>query len=497
MRNPAAGAYILHKGEKTYLRRIVTFCCLALVLAGAPPTFAPTPEVDRALASISPDALRGHLSFLASDLLEGRGTPSRGLDIAAEYIAAQFRCAALEPAGDDGYFQTESMVRAERPGEGFEMRLQKGEHVWAVAQDQVAVVSRQAVDISGVPVYKARRVADLPAHGLTGDVLALEAGSHAEVRAIAKAAAALRPAAFLIVDETGNEMHAPAADVEQEQATFGGTARLVVRAAAAVKVLHAAKSGETTLTVSIKMPTPVWNPIKVRNVLGLLRGSDPALRGQYVLLTAHYDHLGMESPERIFHGANDDGSGTVSVIEIGRALAALRDHRKRSILFMTFFGEEEGGLGSRYYADHPVFPLKATVADLNLEQLGRTDATEGREVSNASLTGFDYTNVPRTLQEAGRLTGVNVYKAPHGDQYFGLSDNLAFAEHGIPAHTIVVAFGFPDYHAVGDIWQKIDYGNLAKVDRMIALGTIMLADAPEPPQWNRSNPKVARFLRVN
>ncbi len=129
----------------------------------------------------------------------------------------------------------------------------------------------------------------------------------------------------------------------------------------------------------------------LRNVAGILPGSDPALRDQYVLLTAHYDHLG-HTFAGIFHGANDNASGTVSVIEIARELGALPTHPKRSILFIAFFGEEEGFLGSNYYTHHPLVPLKNTVANINLEQVGRTDDTTGQKVAEFAFTGPSYTN---------------------------------------------------------------------------------------------------------
>ena len=282
----------------------------------------------------------------------------------------------------------------------------------------------------------------------------------------------------------------------QEDEMLGNVPRLTIRDSDAGKALRAAKAGPTALIVSIKLPAPTLIPGMARNVIGLLRGSDPVLRSQYILLTAHYDHLGIDGPGRVFPGANDDGSGTVSVIEIGKALAAMPAHPKRSIVLMTFFGEEEGSLGSRYYASHPVFPLEKTVADLNLEQVGRTDSSAGPEVSNATLTGFEYSSIAHVLQQAGKLTGVKVYEASNGDEFFNRSDNQTFAERGIPAHTIVVAFEYPDYHAVGDVWQKIDYDNMAKVDRMLALGLVMLADGADSPQWNRNNSKAARYLRA-
>src|ERR1039458_739113 len=126
----------------------------------------------------------------------------------------------------------------------------------------------------------------------------------------------------------------------------------------------------------------------------------------------------------------------------------------------------------------------------------RITASRGTTSRQATLTGFRYSTVAHTLQQAGELTGVRVYETPNGDDFFDRSDNQTFAEHGIPAHTIAVAFEFPGYHATGDMWQKIDYGNMAKVDRMSALGIVMLADSPGPPQWNSENPKVTRYLRA-
>jgi Zn-dependent M28 family amino/carboxypeptidase len=317
----------------------------ALLLAFGALLFAAatlTPEQQGVISHISADSLRGHLSFLASDLLEGRATPSRGLDLAAEYIAAQFRRAGLEPIGDHDYFQT--------------AMLQNG---------------------------------------------------------------------------------------------------------------------------------------SARNVAGLLRGSDPALADTYVILSAHYDHIGIRpnGDDRIYNGANDDGSGTVSVIEIASALAAAPVHPKRSILFLTFYGEEPGLWGSHYYVDHPLEPLNKTIAEVNLEQIGRTDAKDGRHVGVAFVTGYDYSNMGAILAAAAQPAGVGI--APIKGDYYERADNLWFARAGVPAHTLAVAAEFSDYHGVGDEWQKIDYANMANVDRAITLGVLQLASDAAPPHWNDSS-SVAR-----
>jgi hypothetical protein len=253
-----------------------------------------------------------------------------------------------------------------------------------------------------------------------------------------------------------------------------------------------------TITVHIAAPTIV--PSKVRNVIGLLRGSDPALKDTYLLITAHYDHLGVRdngTPDHIFNGANDDGSGTASVIEIANALAALPSRPRRSIVFMTQFGEEKGDLGSRYYAQHPIFPLAKTIVDLNLEQVGRTDDLEGPRVGAFNLTGFDYTDLPAVFRRAGEQTGVRAIKhEKNSDAYFTRSDNAAFAEAGVPATTLSVAYDFPDYHKAGDEWPKLDYENMAKVDRTVALAALDIANNPQAPKWDESNPKTERFVKA-
>lgn len=313
------------------------------------------------LGPITAESLRANLTYLASDELEGRATPSRGLDKAADYIAEQFKKAKLQPV-NGSYFQT--------------------------------------------------------------------------------------------------------ATVEE-------------------------------LTGNWKRNLPPEAPTTVRNVVGLLRGSDKKLRDTYVIVSGHYDHVGMATTgdDRIFNGANDDASGAVSVIELARALVKAKP--KRSILFITFFGEERGLLGSRYYGRHPLVPLASTIAQLNLEQLGRTDASNGPQVKGANLTGYDFSNLPAILAEAAQPAGVRIWKdASSSDAYFGQSDNQSLADLGIPAHTLSVAYQYPDYHKVSDTADKIDYDNMALVDRGIALGLLKLASAAEPPKWNETYAPAQKYVEA-
>jgi Zn-dependent M28 family amino/carboxypeptidase len=154
-------------------------------------------------------------------------------------------------------------------------------------------------------------------------------------------------------------------------------------------------------------------------------------------------------------------------------------------------------LGSRYYGRHPLVPLAKTVAQLNLEQIGRTDDSEGPQVGTLAVTGFDYSDVGATLQQAGEAAGVKVYKHPtNSDAFFSRSDNQSLADAGVPAHTLSVAYEYPDYHAVGDEWPKVDFANMEKVVRAVAVATLLIADNTQEPRWNEQNPKAAQYVEA-
>lgn len=477
------------------------FFAWILAAAGTRPEAAPftyTPALEAVLDHISADSLRGHLSFISSDLLAGRDTPSPGLDIAAEYIAAQFRRANLEAAGGDGYFQTARLLRTDARPESFEWRLLSGGREIDSGKREAAFPGTPRLDIRHARAVKVRLDGPAEEADLAGKVVIADfvqaPFSRARIRALRQA----KPALVVALDRRGELVR------YASEFGFGNLTDPDDRALAPWIILHdpalaKACDGDLEAAVAtVKLAAPAEHTVEVRNVAGLLRGSDPALRDTCVLLTAHYDHVGVKANctggDCIFNGANDDGSGTVSLIEIAAALANLHPHPRRSILFVALFGEEKGGLGAQYYTRHPLFPLESTVADVNLEQLGRTDASDGAQVGTATFTGFGFSDLPITFQEAGKLTGIHVYDSPASNEFFGRSDNLVFAQAGIPAHTLAVAYEYPDYHAVGDSWDKIDYANMARVDRMIAVGLAMLAGSPRAPRWNAEDPKARPYL---
>lgn len=314
---------------------------------------------------ITPQTLQAHARFLANDLLEGRGTPSRGLDLAAEYIAAQFQLAGL-----------------------------------LTPQDHLAAVGKTVPE--NVKGY------------------------------------------FQV------------SEFENRRTKLKG---------------------------------------EVKNVIAVLPGTDPKWKDTYVLVTAHYDHLGFREGEgdQLFNGANDDASGVVGVLETARALSHVK--HKRSIVFMCFWGEEAGLQGSRFYAQNPVFALKSTTVNVNLEQIGRTDDSEGPRIAEFNLTGFDYTDLATYMEKGAKEFGVKVTMHPKlSGPYFNASDNAAFANVGVPANTVSTAYSFPDYHAVGDHWDKLDYSNMTLIVRSVCAGVQLLANSKDTVKWNEANDKTKRYV---
>ncbi|MGA8027315.1 MAG: M28 family peptidase [Bryobacteraceae bacterium] len=466
------------------------------------------------LNSITADELKGDLSFLASDALEGRYTPSPGLDVAAEFIASRFRAAGLEPGGDQDYFQTAAMVDRQMPKAQSDMTVQDGQETFTVPAQSIAIsnLSQAArIDHALVVIFSARDPDLIKSADLSGKAVVVP---QTNLRKLPRdQGMALYEKRVAFDTAIASSKAAVEIAVSQEMQPSVRPRLISSQDAQAYRVPLVVVTGEELKkwrpgsTVSLDLPAPEDRKLTLKNVVGILRGSDPNLKDTCVLLTAHYDHIGTtetgagmamnrtKNPnDHIYNGANDDGSGTVSVIEIARALARLNPHPKRSLVFMTFFGEERGEIGSEYYGKHPIFPIAKTIADVNLEQVGRTDSTEGRQVNNASLTGFDYSDVTKFMEEAGRETGIKIYKDKEAsDAYFTMSDNASLAEQGVPAHSLTVAFDYPDYHGLGDEWQKIDYDNMAKIDRMVALSLIEIANSARPPEWNAQNPKTLPF----
>jgi predicted small lipoprotein YifL len=216
------------------------------------------------------------------------------------------------------------------------------------------------------------------------------------------------------------------------------------------------------------------------NVIGMIPGSDPALRHEAVVVGAHYDHVGIGRAvegDSIYNGADDDASGCVAVLEVARALARGPAPR-RTVLFFFATGEEVGMLGTRWYLDHPVVPLDSTVAGLMVEMIGRPDSLAGG-AGRAWLTGYERSSVGRILAAAR----VPIVPDPRPDQnFFERSDNTPFAIRGVPAHALS-SFGLHgDYHQPSDEVERVDFEHMTRVVQAAVDATRALADGPRP-QW--------------
>ena len=484
-------------------RLFLALCAAALLQASL------TSNEQLLTSAITAGELKAHVSFLASDALEGRDTPSKGLDVAAEYIASEFRRAGLEAAGDDGYFQTAPYAAVTENLAGFRFAIEKDGKTIEAPAAMVRATAESEADLKDVPVFKvsmADENATAEPEKWAGKAVLTDRSDFGDIPASKRPEAYQRLArirarvlesnAALLIDATGSLGPPGPRLIDLSGRKQTPPPSVAVRDQAFRDFVKNLPSGDTGAKVSAHIAASEIQRVKLKNVAGLLRGSDPSLKDTYLIVSGHYDHLGSQG-DRIYNGANDDASGTSAMLALAEAVAGLPQRPKRSILFIAYFGEEKGLVGSRYYGAHPLFPLSKTMVNLNLEQLGRTDDSEGPNVKRVFVTGFDYSNLNDWLKPAGKDTGVTFYE--HGrnsDAYFGRSDNQSLADSGVPAHTLGTAFMYPDYHQTGDHWEKIDYDNMATVTRAIGVALIRLANSSKPVEWNEDNPKAANYVRA-
>jgi hypothetical protein len=439
------------------------------------------------------------VAFLASDTLQGRDTPSLGLDAAAEYIASQMRKAGLEPVGDDDYFQNAKFRH---------LLLNQSDLTFslggATSAGAISLYEGGPLDLTGAPAFKVTP-AELPtlkAGQVNGKVLIIDTvvppGTPIPDVSIPEPSANFAPA--LIVGVVRRRPSPKNSILQPSTGLLTTRHMLYVWGSPVRDAVTSAGSGPMSATVSVHIGAPKTSIVKLRNVAGVLRGIDPQLKDTYVVLSAHYDHIGVGAAgdgDHIFNGADDNASGTSSVIEIAAALASLPEKPKRSILFLTDFGEENGLYGTEYYTTHPIFPLAKTILNLNLEVLGRTDDLEGPAPRQIFVTGSDYTDVDPVIVEAGTPTGIKIVKHPvKNETFYPRGDQISFANAGVPAVTLSATYEYPDLHKPSDEWQKLDYENMAQLDRCIGLATWVVANNDKAPQWNRDNPKTANFVEA-
>jgi Zn-dependent M28 family amino/carboxypeptidase len=238
------------------------------------------------------------------------------------------------------------------------------------------------------------------------------------------------------------------------------------------------------------------------NVAGLLPGSDPKLAAETIILSGHHDHDGFNGPE-IFHGADDNGSGTVGIVALARAFAANPTRPKRSILFVVFAAEERGLLGSYYMADHPLRPLATTRAMINFDMIGRNEAASEQTTglidipadttNRLNLIGAGYSpDFDRTVRAANRSIGLDLddrFDHENALNVFFRSDQFPFVLNDIPAFWFFTGF-HPDYHHTTDTADKINFAKMTNIVKLAYLSAWRFADDAGVPAFVRDPPGV-------
>jgi Zn-dependent M28 family amino/carboxypeptidase len=225
-------------------------------------------------------------------------------------------------------------------------------------------------------------------------------------------------------------------------------------------------------------------PVAVPNVVGILPGSDPALRNEYVVFSAHMDHVGVGpavNGDSIFNGADDDASGTTAVLEVAQAFAAAAAKPKRSLIFLLVSGEEKGLLGSRHFAANPPVPLERIVANINLDMVGRNHP------DTVVAIGQEYSDLGATVQQVAQRheRELELKVAPDlwpQENLFMRSDHFSFASRGVPAIFFTTGL-HEDYHKQSDEPGTIDHDKLARIARLIHQFGAEVANSAARPQW--------------
>lgn len=463
-----------------------------------------------ALEKIDPERIRAHVRFLSSDLLEGRGTGQRGGDVAAEYIATQFALNGLKPAGDAGtYMQKVPMVGiTPAPETTFELLPNKGQAMQLKALDQYVAYdqTQQASDDINADIVYVGYGIDAPEYhwndykgtDVRGKVLLMLVNEPSfstepnffKGRALTyygrwtykyEQAARMGAVGAILIHKTdmasypwevvrnsnsgekaylkSNEPHLKAAawiqlDVARQLVERGGLnlGRLMEDA-------QSSSFHPVPLPVKLKahMVSKV-RPFSSNNVIAMLPGSDPKLRDEAVLYTAHYDHLGIRPDmpgDNIYNGARDNATGCGILLELARVFAQAASKPRRSILFASVTAEEQGLLGSEYLGKHPPMPAGKIALDLNFDDVPPLGSPEEVEVSGSERTNF-YPTV-ESIAKDFRLA-IRPDSHPEAGHYYR-SDHFSLARVGIPSFSVNEGMKYKGHNTEWGMQQAEEYTN--------------------------------------
>ena len=516
-------------------------------------TSAATIIAARGVDTISASQLRDYLTFIASDEMEGRDTPSRGLDTTAKFIAMNLDRWGFRPAGDNGTFFQRIGLRREQldaahssaeingqklclgddflpnavgttltgglvyAGNGWVIKSKNIDPYQGVdVKDKIIVVLGQGIprgltraDLTGTmgvdwssPAVYAQQ------HGAKG-VLAIPDSTIAQNWELQRLRS-LQPGRAVVEKFTTQNPTPPVPAIlmsmKMANTLFEGekydAATLVSRGQNGEQV--AAFDLNSTKNVSITVAVKTEHP-GTQNIVAVWQGRDPVLKYEYVAVGAHYDHIGICAPgaaDPICNGADDDGSGTTSLLAMAEALSRAKQKPKRSVLFVWHCGEEKGLWGSRYFTEYPTIPLDHIVTQLNIDMIGRSKKDGDADPRNKELSGPNQIYVIGSkmmstelgeLSERVNKSFLNLqydyrYDDPNdSNRFFFRSDHFNYARKGIP---IIFFFDgvHEDYHRPGDEPQKIDYQKMEKVARTVYMTLWEVANRQARPKIDKQLP---------
>ncbi len=531
---------------------VATLLCVPSALTSLADTPADdTPE--SALAVIRPEAIRAHMRFLADDLLEGRGTGTRGYALAAHYVASQFELMGLEPAGAKGtYYQPVPLRRIEldteqswlelvRDGKAERLTLGRdfgapGHEVHTDTHAEAPVVfvgfgvtapelgydDYAGIDVRGeiVALFSnapAKFASSERAHFSSRDLKAQNAARRGAVGMLmlwtekeekrfpwAQLTRILRKPGYRWLDAKGMpndaqpELRAGGVlSLEQSRKLFAGAKKSYEQAVADAEQ---SRPQAFALPVTARMRrVSRHEPVSSPNVAAVLRGSDGKLREEYVVYTAHLDHEGIGEPrngDAIYNGGLDNASGVAQMLEAARAFARLPKPPRRSVVFVAVAAEEEGLLGSEYYANFPTVPARAMVANVNLD--GGLILYPG----DAVVHGADHSTMGAVAEDAAKRLGIVLSPDPAPEEnFFVRSDQYSFIKKGVPAVFVFPGMKSSDpaidgqarfleylakrYHTpLDDMSQPLSFEAGALGARFNFLIGYTVAQQTERPRWN-------------
>jgi hypothetical protein len=460
--------------------------------------FAQT-EKEKVLSTVTKDAIEGHIYFLADDLLKGRETGTPEAKIAASYLANTLRSYGVKTLpGTQSYFQ-EVYLQKTSPPRRLTLTLDGN-----LVKTMVALKTSEMNYSEDAIFLNYGLETDYKGKEVQGKLVIVKGGgpdskdTRAAFRLIAKKMELAKKAGAIgiielmqtddtiwgFIDHNFNADQLSIASEEQEVTKEVGFVYLWLQD------VKGDIGNEMELKSAVKirllMEDKSVEPVVSQNVVGMVEGSDSLLKNEFIIYSAHYDHVGIGTPDDtgdvIYNGARDNAVGTTTVLSMAQNL--VKFPTKRSALFILFTGEEKGLLGSGYYVDHPLLPLSQMVYCFNSDNAGYNDT------SVATIIGLERTTAAQHIKNAAMTFGLTAIDDPAPEQgLFDRSDNVHFAKKGIPSPTYSLGFRSFDgdvtkyYHRPGDEADNLDYDYLYKFFSSYVLAGRLIGNDSVTPTW--------------